>query len=463
LKYEDNEDEIIRIATEYMLGNAKRKGRPKRQAKEKPQKKFFLPDNAQTDFRTARSLLNQDTNDNGKPQTQDDTNEKFTQSSNYSEERSVLDSILDSDDENDVSTTNVLENSVLKENDEPKMTTPTSQAHQKAQDEVKTNENNNKPKKTLGLKRPRLNHSDVITQNQAVVPEPKSESTSKPSQLRIKSTSSTSSATTSSTISQTTRKKTLGLKKQRIATGGITDLLRSCQQKTINNDPNDIITIDDDDILELPSYTPMKTEQTKENDIVKTSLDSPGQEEDIFDDGLDEELAFISSVSLPSVYDQDFTSSQIYKSRESEEPQSPHIVKQEVQNEDKKEEEELFSDGGDNVDVYKDTFEPSDGVLNANEKMELYTSYYTTLDPSERISVYDPVDCIVGGCTAKGNIDHSRKSNVVLNHARQTKDLTEKKAREILAQYKAHKHKEYSLSTIVISDSDVEEEGSLGI
>jgi len=448
LKYEDNEDEIIRIATQYMLGSVKKKSKSKRQAKEKPQKKFFLPDNAQTDFRTASSLLNEDINDNNKSQTQEDKSERITQSSNYSEEKSVLDSILDSDDDdNDMNTTNLLEKSVLEENDEPKTTTPRSKTHLQLKSEVGFTESCNKSKKTLGLKRPRLNYSEMYTQNQTtqnqtVTPELKLESTSN-------STPSTGSMINSSAASQASKKKTLGLKKQRITTGGITDLLKSCQQKTIKHDPNEIITIDDDDILDLPSYTPVNAEPPKENDIVKTSLDSPVEEEDIFDDGLDEELALISSVSMPSVYDQDLASSQLYKSGDCEKQPPSHIVKEEK--------EEILGADEEEEEVYKDTFEPTDGVLNANEKMELYTSYYTTLDPSERVSVYDPADCIQGDRTVKGNIEHSRKSYVLLNHARHSKHLTEAKAKEMLAYYTAQKEKVYPLCTVVVSDEEEEE------
>ena len=85
IKCEDDEDEIIRIATQYMLGNTpksparkaakstsgikgtkgtkgstSKKGSSKLKA-EKPQKRFFMPDNVETGFQTVGEMLNEGT------------------------------------------------------------------------------------------------------------------------------------------------------------------------------------------------------------------------------------------------------------------------------------------------------------------------------------------------------------------------------------------------------------------
>ncbi|KAI5962093.1 MPH1 [Candida pseudojiufengensis] len=56
LKQEDDEDEIIRIATQYMLGSTPKKSN-KRQPIQKRQKRFFMPDNVETGFQNVSDML----------------------------------------------------------------------------------------------------------------------------------------------------------------------------------------------------------------------------------------------------------------------------------------------------------------------------------------------------------------------------------------------------------------------
>lgn len=58
LKAEDDEDEIIRIATLYMLGSKGKKGKKaKNNSTKKPVKTFFMPDNVETGFKSAASMV----------------------------------------------------------------------------------------------------------------------------------------------------------------------------------------------------------------------------------------------------------------------------------------------------------------------------------------------------------------------------------------------------------------------
>ena len=58
LKAEDDEDEIIRIATLYMLGGKGKKGKKaNNNSTKKPAKTFFMPDNVETGFKSAATMV----------------------------------------------------------------------------------------------------------------------------------------------------------------------------------------------------------------------------------------------------------------------------------------------------------------------------------------------------------------------------------------------------------------------
>ncbi|KHC33647.1 ATP-dependent DNA helicase MPH1 [Candida albicans P76055] len=58
LKAEDDEDEIIRIATSYMLGGKGKKGKKaNNNSTKKPAKTFFMPDNVETGFKSAATMV----------------------------------------------------------------------------------------------------------------------------------------------------------------------------------------------------------------------------------------------------------------------------------------------------------------------------------------------------------------------------------------------------------------------
>ncbi|EGW35611.1 uncharacterized protein SPAPADRAFT_48591 [Spathaspora passalidarum NRRL Y-27907] len=84
LKSEDDEDEIIRIATQYMLGGSQKK----KKSTKKPlasKKKFFMPDNVETGFQSVTNMIKK---------SGDEVEKK--------RERDILDSFLDSSDDDDL-------------------------------------------------------------------------------------------------------------------------------------------------------------------------------------------------------------------------------------------------------------------------------------------------------------------------------------------------------------------------
>ncbi|KAI5962847.1 MPH1 [Candida margitis] len=57
IEQEDDEDEIIKIATQYMLGNTPKKKNTHGKKQPKHQKKFFMPDNVDTGFKNVSEML----------------------------------------------------------------------------------------------------------------------------------------------------------------------------------------------------------------------------------------------------------------------------------------------------------------------------------------------------------------------------------------------------------------------
>ncbi|CAL1215093.1 unnamed protein product [Candida parapsilosis] len=62
IKQEDDEDEIIKIATQYMLGDTPKKKNNPRKKQQKHQKKFFMPDNVETGFKNVSEMLKETSN-----------------------------------------------------------------------------------------------------------------------------------------------------------------------------------------------------------------------------------------------------------------------------------------------------------------------------------------------------------------------------------------------------------------
>lgn len=89
LKAEDDEDEIIRIATLYMLGGKGKKGKKaNNNSTKKPAKTFFMPDNVETGFKSAATMVRK-VGDN-------------KSLAERNKEKTFLDKLVDSDSESEV-------------------------------------------------------------------------------------------------------------------------------------------------------------------------------------------------------------------------------------------------------------------------------------------------------------------------------------------------------------------------
>lgn len=85
IKGEDDEDEIIKIATLYMLGGKGKKGKRTTPAANKVTKKFFMPDDVETGFRSVSSMLRKVGDDKSLAESR--------------REKTFLDTLVDSDSE----------------------------------------------------------------------------------------------------------------------------------------------------------------------------------------------------------------------------------------------------------------------------------------------------------------------------------------------------------------------------
>lgn len=245
LKQVEDEDEIIKIATQYMLKTSDKRKNSKPQ--KKAEKKFFVPDNVELSFRSVKSMLKDNTQS-----TQSQTNSKKTSDSS-SQERSVLESILDSDEDDDFDADELTlpsTDNVNSPNVNNSLSYPTSSA------EISTIEHTCTPSET---KKRRL-LEDIITLA------PKIELTSDTlshtnKRPRVRSAPKYLKMEPSHHMNKSgemlvvPRKKTLGAKRVRTGTIGITDLLKDCQARKLVS--NEVITIEDDAILDIPSYIPM--------------------------------------------------------------------------------------------------------------------------------------------------------------------------------------------------------------
>jgi ATP-dependent DNA helicase MPH1 len=506
LKQVEDEDEIIKIATQYMLKTTSDK-RKNSKPQKKAAKKFFVPDNVELSFRSVKSMLKGNTQS-----TQSQTNSKKTSDSS-SQERSVLESILYSDEDDDFdadeltlpSTDNINSSNVNNSS-----TYPTSSA------EISTFEHTCTPSET---KKRRL-LDDIITLA------PKIESTSDtishtnkrpqvrsaPKYMRIEPSHHMNK---SGEMLVVPRRKTLGAKRVRNGSIGITDLLKDCQARKLVS--NEVITIEDDAIIDIPSYIPMlaldsdqglKKEELhiddgekhlqnsekhshnekhlenreKHSDNREKHLHSEkhshnekrihsgkhihyekylhneninndsnlynenpfhddlhidddetscerrleddekhlydrgsaindeevrlGEDDDMFDDGLDEELALISSNTI-SMYGESVKGTQM--------SQQSQII-------------------SDTESLYKNEFEPRDGLLNDDQKMELYTSYFSCVPVTN--GKFDPYESLQGeNDEAKGVIGHSKVTNGYKNLLEFNSKINDFDAKILISRY----------------------------
>lgn len=349
IKAEEDEDEIIKLATNYMLRSLNKKPTSKTKKSKKIEKKFFMPDGVETGFRTANKLVNKIIEENLPKLRDKDTLDKILSSESEGEELALNSKYETS------SKASLLEDKV----DQHASKEPVDNFREvnKSRD-LSLSLNNEVP----------LSHINTAAFNDAQVLQEKE----------------TSKSNKNPHVTHRTG-KTLGLKRRKVG-NNVIDQLKLQQSRTnekkmkkesicvYNNDIEEILSnsgsdadLDNKDNEKSEKATMhFKPEEDLEGDYkIKEESDtgsmaSRTEEDDVFDDGLDDVLISIDKMKLTSLTE----GSVILSSNLN------RLLEQ------------------DNEYVY-----PKDkdcGLLSERELAELYTLYFTTIDPADYISFYEP-------------------------------------------------------------------------
>ncbi|CAH2352601.1 ATP-dependent DNA helicase Mph1p [[Candida] railenensis] len=286
---QEDEDEILRIATQYMKKGTKVSNIKKPQ---KAQKRFFLPENVDTGFTKAANLITK-----------------------VGHTKDILDKIVSSSDE---------ENELVI-------------VEEKEEDEEEEHAQRNKSK------------SEIVSKRFA----PKLDSEFEPR-----------------------KRGTLGLK--RYKQGQITDLMSTALQ-----------------------------EKTRPS---SRESDPTSEGEDVFDDGLDDELVTMVRAS---------STTPIPTSQANLEATQTNTIYE-------------------NLHVHKNEFGKNEGFLNDSERARLYSSYYVSMNPSEIRTSYDPSDGLKN--FVSGYIGHS-KGGMKLQMFSGNYRLTRENSIEVLDMYRKHSYR----------------------
>lgn len=416
IKGEEDEDEIIRIATMYMNNKG-----PKTKTKAKPkklEKKFFMPDNVNTGFQNVTSLVRRIDSD------------KSIAASR--KEKDFLDKILDSDSDDEKSNNadellleshsnpHFPEQSVTKavinsENDYNDNSAVNIENNGNIRDETLLVQSSKEQKENnAGFERTAIpidlslanNDESVIDKNLTVSAslgplKDKEEKRKPPTINQVDSRSEP-------------RRKTLGLKRRK---PNITEQLKQQYNRVIKPvTANETIDVHDNE----NESKDMKSQPLLNEERV-TVQDEVFEEPDVFDDGLDDELLLIAN-----------------KLSSFERSISPGIPSS----------EEQFDQ------IYKSEFLPGEGLLNQDETLELYTSYFSMLDPVDRIDYYDPLNFSqhLKMSDNHGKVGHSIISKRLLHLSQFINSLSTVDAQEIIQSHIQTYKKADSQSTSLIHD-----------
>lgn len=151
---EQDEDEIIKLATKYMMGSKKGRLKTKSSKVERSQKKFFMPDDVNTGFKLVSMMLkrtNEDVSIGEKKQQEKRRNMDLRQ-----QPKDILDAILDSDDDDELIQLEKSVSSDLKPSltEVPRLSSESSGFARPAA----AKETSVSPTKTLGIRRPELDN-----------------------------------------------------------------------------------------------------------------------------------------------------------------------------------------------------------------------------------------------------------------------------------------------------------------
>ena len=113
-------------------------------------------------------------------------------------------------------------------------------------------------------------------------------------------------------------------------------------------------------------------------------------------------------------------------------------------------------------EVYKHEFSPGEGVLNQEQMLELYTSYFSLLDPADRVDFYDPLNFNQKPNTSinhRGRIGHSQVSRRLLQSSKFIGSVSTTTAKNIVKRYAQtynttnHQHNMHIVQEITNSSS----------
>ncbi|EMG47070.1 MPH1 ATP-dependent DNA helicase MPH1 [Candida maltosa Xu316] len=446
IKAEDDEDEIIKIATSYMLGGKPKKG------KKKQTKKFFMPDDVETGFKSVAEMVRKvgetkSLAETRREKTLLDTfmhsdsehsdfdasqkNGKLLQRKNTSVNIDLTEDMEDTvksgvnssltielsdDDDNENSPLNqTTKSNITNRKEQPKavpvpsVESATKTSHSTAnsdiidgldddfsfssEEEKETNQPAIEPidvekpkKKSLGVKR-RLIVSDEVPLSKISKTNPlESVPVDEVSISTIKPMTPSSSSDMEEKPLSTMVKQTQTQPKKSLGVKRAPHPVNILDQlKTQAKSSTKIMTNDSDSPNPIQDHNSISAEPHS-----LTSLDSDNDDDDIFNDGLDETIAHINTNSLPK----------------------DHIPEE----------------------VYQFSTDPEDGFLTNSQSKELHTYYFTTIDPIEETHFYDPAEGVSknkesGKFKAQqgGQIPHSTATERLLN-AFNTENYLEPKA-----------------------------------
>lgn len=424
-KNEDDEDEIIRIATQHMTGAGKRL-----KPKKKQQKRFFMPDDVETGFRSVSSLLSGD-------RSRDEILEKS--------EKSVLDSIIDSssDDDKDIREEKSLSDIGKKLSDvlgkrlsEVLETSPSTSRYAPS---IET------PKRIgrhLGVKKPRIQQDSVVMllDDELVLPEyvagdrRDNDHSNKNNEVSENYRISQDFAIAGNASTPEKAEKSISIQRadeantstpQRAGREEMNKSIResaTTPERTLSKRGLAETSIEESTgLTEVRNDKQLPNKQAVEYD---NDADASPNSSDVFDDGLDEELVMISSnpkTNLSGDEDRPYSKAQSSQWESSFRHESVTPMP-EVSSEPT-----LFSEVDDNK-IFKSKFAPNEGLLTEEQQIELYSTHYTGLDvPLD--THFDPRD---GLATAKkGIVGSSRWTELLIRLEEFTQKITPSQAVEL--------------------------------
>lgn len=417
LKAEDDEDEIIRIATSYMNGT-KPKGKAKKgtKAQKKIEKRFFMPDDVETGFRSVTSMVKRKGEDHTIAETKNSTlratepEDSFTDVGNISTGSAVLDDILSLDASQDFPES---DHKDVQNGDGHTPSPPHTFALNATDPEKARNESLiNSAKKTLGARKSTVYRQPQVTAQLQDISRHKEVSLEPKEQIKPPSVPSLSSRLKSGTV---------GIPKKRPNVVEQLKLKVPDGQAVNPKGPSLVINEDANDEKE-------ETHNYKEEGIEKLQLED---DSDTFDDGLDDAILHIArqSSSLRSSQKEGHTGL----------PRS----------------KPAFHDGADSQDeVYKHEFSSGEGFLNEEQQFDLYASYFTHVNPDDRVDYYDPSEGFVvkNGLVSMhggGKIGHGKTTTALQENLTKMVELDSKRATILLRGYSQTQGNKVELKVVV--------------